>query len=188
MAQTSARCLGGKATRFHRFDNRRIREINPVLRTQTSGDVCATRRFRLPCRSGHVGRHAKSMPYKRPGLSEIDLGGTTLNERERVKGVGSAVVLCRNNVRSLPLADASGHRTDHARRCAPGVPPKLRTLRAIENPRWLRHRPDVWVAKPQDFIGSIIAGSERSILYCAHRRLATSVPPADFDCRVDLGT
>ena len=127
----------------------------------------------------------RACPTKDLTFPEIDLGGTTLNERERVKGVVSS---CRQdyhadrkNVRSLPLADASGHRTDHARRCAPGVPPKLRTLRAKAF-GWPRHRPDVWVAKPQDFICSIIAGSQRSILYCAHRRLATSVPPADLDC------
>ena len=30
------------------------------------------------------------MPYRRPGLSEIDPGGTTLNERKRVKDVVSS--------------------------------------------------------------------------------------------------
>ena len=44
MAPTSARCLGGEATRSDQFDDRQFKQFNPVLRTQTSGDVCATGR------------------------------------------------------------------------------------------------------------------------------------------------
>ena len=33
------------------------------------------------------------MPYKRPDMSKIKLGGTTLNERQRVKGVAKYVAL-----------------------------------------------------------------------------------------------
>ena len=111
VAQTSARCLGGgshgiwpvryRSSLKHPVPaaHRRLATSVPPARGRPRPSLRswrATQRQRVFVLGSHAshrrgkqvcacapGRHAKSMPYKTPDMSEINPGGTTLNERQR---------------------------------------------------------------------------------------------------------
>ena len=108
----------------------------------------------------------------RLSLWEANLGGTTLNERQRVKGVASSfgedLLLCLSvrTIQQLPLADASGHRKKVGQtsvRCLGGEATRFR--------------------------GSMQVDSNRSILCLRHTDVSRRLcHPLIWIARVDLGT